>query len=1297
MQENQKAYDASSIQVLEGLEAVRKRPGMYIGDTTARGYHHLVYEVVDNSVDEALAGYCKNIEVTIHADGSLTVEDDGRGIPVDLHKDGKSALEIVMTVLHAGGKFNSDTYKVSGGLHGVGASVVNALSTRCQVVVRRGGSVWTQIYEKGIPQGPVEKTGDTDKSGTMVTFKPDREIFKDETISFEFGILASRFRELCFLNAGLRITLEDERSGQKQTFEYSAGIQEFVAHLNETKKAVHPEVVYFKGAKDDVEVEVAMQWNDSYSESIYTYCNNINTIEGGTHLVGFRAALTRSTNSYGTEKNLMKDMTANLEGEDIREGLAAVISVKVREPQFEGQTKTKLGNSEVKSIVEALVSDKIRDWFDRNPAVAKTIIQKVVEAARARLAARKARDLARRKTALDSGSLPGKMADCQERDPSKCELYLVEGDSAGGSAKQARDRRTQAVLPLRGKILNVEKARFDKMLGNEEIKMMVAALGTGIGRDNINMEKTRYHKIIIMSVDAREHVFVRQAGVTRMVRIGDFIDTAMSRGKVTANGHWEKMSGEGLGEVLCFGVDSHEIRFRPIKQIIRHPLDEKLFEMKTTYGRSVRVTESHSVFVHEKGQVKLKRGDQIAVGDKLVAPKSIRLPDGEVTKIDLLSELHGNPSADQVWVRGRAVEDFFKEKVRASPQPAAFGQSSSLNGWVGGTSHSTLSHFQTDLTSSKSTVEASLRLSDLTTADLAWFDDRSDLELAPEHYGKLGIKRFVEVTPDLMALLGFYLAEGSCSDRNGIRLSVGTHNESRLTEWATRLANVFGLAPKSSEVWSRVGELKLVHRVAALAWQQIFGFKEVDSLSKRVPDLVFNVSNELRLEFLRGYFLGDGISADGKISFGTSSFDVASGISYVLSSFGVVASISERQPDPHWTVSVCARADLAKLHRVWSDHGNAGDVVARLASDWPEINRRFQDIDGDLMSLEVRSIESVPASNGLVYDFSVEADENFVAGLGGICCHNTDADVDGSHIRTLLLTFFYRQLPEVLERGYIYIAQPPLYRVKRGQSETYLKDEKALTQHLMDLSLSKVNFLNIKSGTSEAELKRFILNIQKWDVLLKTLATRFDRDVLTHLLRQPEELSTILKSEDRIREIYAEFKTWVKAHPLSGVTEAELTLERDEEFSEYAFTVLSTKFGYMQHSSFDRTLADSPEWKELRALWTSFADLAPLPARIKMEKSEEVMEFTNYVDLYAQVVELGKKGIYVQRYKGLGEMNPEQLWETTLNPENRHLLRVTIGDAMSADETFSILMGEQVEPRRKFIHDNALLAKELDV
>ena len=802
-------YGADSIQVLEGLEAVRKRPGMYIGDTGIRGYHHLVYEVVDNSVDEALAGYCKQIQITIHADESLSVEDNGRGIPVLSHKNGLSALEVVMTVLHAGGKFDGGSYKVSGGLHGVGASVVNALSSRCVVEVRRDGFLWKQTYERGKPEGSVEKLGPTDRTGTRTTFKPDIQIFKGEDITFNFVTLANRFRELAFLNAGLYISLTDERSGKKQEFQFSTGLKEFVAFMNESKKPLHPEVLHFKGTKDDVEVEVALQWNDSYSESIYSYCNNINTAEGGTHLVGFRGALTRTANSYATEKGLLKDLKENLEGEDIREGLAAVISVKVREPQFEGQTKQKLGNTEVKGIVESLCNEKLADWFDRNPTATKTIVGKCVESARARMAARKARELTRRKTALEGNSLPGKMADCQERDPALCELYLVEGDSAGGSAKQARDRRTQAVLPLKGKILNVEKARFDKMISNDEIRTLITAMGTGIGKENVSADKIRYHKIIIM----------------------------------------------------------------------------------------------------------------------------------------------------------------------------------------------------------------------------------------------------------------------------------------------------------------------------------------------------------------------------------------------------------------------------------------------------------------------------------------------------------TDADVDGSHIRTLLLTFFYRQMPVVLERGFVYIAQPPLYRVKKGSSERYIKNELELTEYLMDASLASVNIHTLKDGTSEAELKSLVIGIKKFEHLLKVMSHRYDRELLTFLLSHGVNLAKFLESESEIHAIMNDYAQWALSNPLNGILAVTHSVEQDGEQKGFLVKVETTRYGQKHESELSKSTAASSEWIELAGLWSRFDEALPLPIRVGPVKAneKELESFDNYRDFVNYIIELSKKGNYIQRYKGLGEMNPEQLWETTLNPENRMLLQITIDDAIAADETFSVLMGEQVEPRRKFIEDNALLVRELDV
>ena len=800
-------YNADSIQVLEGLEAVRKRPGMYIGDTSNRGYHHLVYEIVDNSVDEALAGRCSNIHVTIHADESISIEDNGIGIPVSQHKKGKSALEVVMTILHAGGKFNSDTYKVSGGLHGVGASVVNALSSRCSVEVKREGYIWKQSYQKGRPETEIEKIGVTEKTGTKTTFKPDREIFKDETIKFSFETLSNRFREMAFLNAGLRIHLEDKRTDKKQSFCYTEGIVEFISHINKSKNVVNKDPVFFKGTKDGVEVEVALQWNDSYSESIYTYCNNINTLEGGTHLIGFRGSLTRTTNSYATSKNLLKDIKTNLDGEDIREGLAAVISVKVGEPQFEGQTKTKLGNTEVKGIVESLVNDKLADWFDRNPGLSKNIIGKCVESARARLAARKARDLTRRKTALDSGALPGKMADCQERDPSLCELYLVEGDSAGGSAKQARDRKVQAVLPLRGKILNVEKARFEKMISNEEIKMMISALGVGIGKDSVKSEKARYHKVIIM----------------------------------------------------------------------------------------------------------------------------------------------------------------------------------------------------------------------------------------------------------------------------------------------------------------------------------------------------------------------------------------------------------------------------------------------------------------------------------------------------------TDADVDGSHIRTLLLTFFYRQMPVLLEKGYVYIAQPPLYKVKKGKQERYLKDEKGLTEFLVADVLSRLKGLklNLENKPSKDKMKEFLLSISKFDNLLRLLDKKMEREFLVYLLDQKTQWVEEFKDREKINNLMDSFNEQIKNKSESGMTDLSYTISEDEEYSSHCLNVECTKFGLKNTTKIDTDFLQSSEWVELKSIWQDLNTVIRLPAKLDFENGEK--EFKDYVDMKNYLFETSKKGMYIQRYKGLGEMNPEQLWETTLNPENRNLLRVTVEDALSADETFGILMGDQVEPRRKFIDDNALLVKDLDI
>jgi len=809
---NPGGYDASSIKVLEGLDAVRKRPAMYIGSTGSAGLHHLVYEVVDNSIDEALAGFCDTIRVAIHIDNSITVEDNGRGIPVDLHSTEKvSAAEVVMTKLHAGGKFEHSAYKVSGGLHGVGVSCVNALSSELDLEIRREGKVYHQRYKRGVPTRPLEETGKTDKRGTKIWFKPDAEIF--EAIDYSFDILSQRLRELSFLNKGIKIEIADERSDKKHLFQYEGGIVSFVEHLNQRKTPIHPKCIYFEAEKDHCIVEIAMQWNEGYTENIFSFVNNINTHDGGTHVTGFKSALTRVLNNFLQKNSLLKGLKdEGLEGEDIREGLTAVISLKIPDPQFEGQTKGKLGNSEVEGLVKSIVGEQLGQYFEENPSVGRKIGNKIVEAARARIAARNARNLVRRKSALEVGSLPGKLADCQERDPALSEIYIVEGESAGGSAKQGRDRRNQAILPLKGKILNVEKARFDKMLTSEEIRVLITALGAGIGENDFDIEKLRYHHIIIM----------------------------------------------------------------------------------------------------------------------------------------------------------------------------------------------------------------------------------------------------------------------------------------------------------------------------------------------------------------------------------------------------------------------------------------------------------------------------------------------------------TDADVDGAHIRTLLLTFFYRQMPQVLERGYLYIAQPPLYKTKKGKAEKYLKDEVILENYLIELGVdglklqprdAKANGPALKELGGK-DLEKLTQKLIRYDRVLNSMRKKVDPRVIDALILATQIDTDTLKNTKQMDQESDKLAAYLtKYHP--EMVDFRLDIEKDEEHSANKL-VYRTIFGGMGRTTLiDTGLLQSPELTELKSIQEFASKLGNGPYEISSK--DELKEFPSLREVKDFILARGREGQYIQRYKGLGEMNPEQLWETTMNPQTRTLLQVRVDDAVEADDIFTVLMGDQVEPRREFIENNALNVRNLDV
>ncbi len=1161
-------YGGDQIQVLEGLEAVRRRPAMYIGGTDAKGLQHLFVEVSDNAIDEAMAGMCDRVEVIIHEDGSVSVQDNGRGIPVDINKQyNMPGVELALTKLHAGGKFDSGAYKVSGGLHGVGVSCVNATADWLTVTVTRDGKIHQIGFERGVTKDKLKVIGKAkpDEHGTLVHWHADPEIFGEH--QYDAERIERRLRELAYLNKEVTLTFTNRRDLEPEVmaeasaegdanepvepklvpvyrvFHYPRGLAQYVEHLNETKDALH-KPIYFGGVRDSVDktqtiAEIAIQYNLSYQENILTFANNINTPDGGTHLSGFKTALTRVLNNYARKNNLIKEKETNFTGDDVREGLSAVISVKLAHPQFESQTKVKLANGDVEGIVNSIVGEKLTEYLEENPAVGKRIVDKALTSQRAREAARKAADLVKRQNALESHSLPGKLADCSDRDPRKCELFLVEGDSAGGPAKQGRDRRTQAILPLRGKIINVGKARVDKVLENEEIRAMITALGTGIsygvdsdeddkgakdgaeGADSellevkkdrdkgpsYDLSKLRYHKIIIMSVAGDEPTLVaEEGGSAELVAIGDFIDDCV-----------EGRRSPERYQVVTFDPATNQTRFRPLKAVIRHPHHEAMYRLTTRYGRSVKVTSSHSVFVYANGQVQLKKGNEVRPGDLLVASRRLPRPSDTPAHVDLLETFYqskyqsddGEGSLkDALYVQGEDVRQIAAQRVTArSASPEQWNaprvvvqaddwerliaqrrqagktqaqvahavgvrQAITVSQWERGQYRPTqpqldryleavdwndyltyevlLSNIQTRLQQDDTSRNARWRkisnykpLAGFTECEIAQIGP--DVMLVPQAHTEKAFARHLPLTRDLLWFLGWYVAEGTLSAHQ-VSLNLGSKDARFMPELCEAIERTFGETPRCYADPDSDGKKLYFHSVAAARLLRAWGLSG-HAHEKRLPDILFSLPEALQLAFLEGYFLGDGTTVGPNAVFVTNSEPLKNGLLYLFGQLGLIASTTRHEPRlapdapirtrrPYYTLSVCGKEQLEQCRAVWQRHANAYRIDLYLSRP----SRKAQDytrISDDLIGLRVLEAEKVELVGEYVYDFSVQDDENFVCGVGGLCAHNTDADVDGDHIRTLLLTFFWLYMRPLIEEGHVYIAQPPLFRVRAGKNEQH--------------------------------------------------------------------------------------------------------------------------------------------------------------------------------------------------------------------------------------------------------------------
>lgn len=1329
-----KPYDATTIQVLEGVEAVRRRPAMYIGDTSTRGLHHLVYEVVDNSVDEALVGYCNFIEVTIRSDNSICVEDNGRGIPVEMHKtEKKPAVEVALTTLHAGSKFDHRVYKVAGGLHGVGVSVVNALSDWLEVEVRRDNKVYHQRYERGKTVSKLTVIGKSTSTGTKVTFKPDKTIFSKT--EFSYDTLSQRLRELAFLNKGLKIKLQDERTDKEAIFEFAGGIISFVEYLNRNKNPLHHKVIYFQKTEEEVILEGALQYNDGYAETIFAFANNINTIEGGTHLSGFKSALTRAINQYAKTKNLLKD-EISITGEDVREGLTAVVSVRLPNPQFEGQTKTKLGNSEVEGLVASASLDALASYFEENPSVANKIADKVVVASQAREAARKARELTRRKGALEGAGLPGKLADCSERDAALCELYIVEGDSAGGSAKQGRDRRFQAILPIKGKILNVEKSRLDKIFSNEEIRTIITALGTSVGEE-FDIAKLRYHKVILMadadSLTAAQPLMLYDKNARKLFfsRIGDFVETCVEPRRYQA---------------LSLNLPDHKIEWRDICEVIKHPKRTEIYKIKTQDGYTLEITSCHSVYVYDGKICVPKEGRKIKPGDILILPRRLPRTDQDIT-IDLKKTLVANKDHKDIFVRlekgmlrhipddayidldikaWRRLQNIRQEALRFSrnnmAQTADVACKGIIQQW-----EQKIDNVMPKYGQLKPYLEALGQ--DLSNQDYyaylpikCWQGEgiNNGIKFYLDNHTR-EIKTKFEIDEKLAYLLGWFLGDGCASfikgSPNRFIISIGQDKEAK---YSHNLANVIQELLGVNPVINRRpdGSINLhFHSFGFRLLLEYFRLLGKKAHEKFIPDDFYNVKESVQKALLRGLLESDGyiISETRKtgetggrkvVGYCTSSLRLAQNLVYILRQLGVFPSLARQWSRPHEykgkifksnyekiDVYISTKEQIKAIWDIWQNHKAADKLTGWLASRngpgrW---GKPLLPISQDCIGLKVISVEKIDCPDKYVYDLSVSGNQNFVAGEGGIVCHNTD----GSHIRTLLLTLLYRQMPKLIEDGHVYIAQPPLFKIKRGQREEYIQTEAQMDELILEIGREDHKFIRLKdketfTDNKFKDLLYLLAELERLGKILEKKGVEFTKYLNFRHFKTKKMPIYRVKVEGKEHFFYSDKELAVFTDKEEKNTEVNVLELFEAQEVEQILTKIE-KLGLDLSTYSTESYAN-----KAAAARTKEAGKKPKPLyRITNEKEDK--DLFTLKEVLAYIKEIATKGMHIQRYKGLGEMNPQQLWETTMDPQKRTLLKVTLEDAVEADKMFTVLMGDQVEPRREFIENYAHQVKNLDI